>query len=711
MKRGGTYGQTMRLDLLLQSPESTPPSEAPSAADNTPIDNTAGTSDFSVLLDSLYDAAILTDYAGSILTANGRALSFFAMEEENLPGLTIAELISGADAHVLATISENVQTNRFTLLQAYCTRSDQTSFPAEISVTRLSYQGDLCLCFFVRDITMRMRAEENLRIEGEAIRNAGNGIAICTPDGYISYANPAMCILWECEEEGGLTGSSINSLFSEDSGIEQAMAMAASRHTWSGELTRVSTEGQTRFLQTSITASFDEENTLTHTIYSFTDITQRRQDEMALIRYQDQLEDLIRERTAELEATNQTLQKEVEERKQVEEQLREAIRQLEAHDHAKSAFVSNVSHELRTPLTSLIHSIENLMRGVTGPIPSAVFSYLTMMLEDCWRLDRTIADILDLSRIETGTLHLRRHLTPFARLAARTAESVRISAEDIPITLEVDEHLPVGYADCDASKIERVLLNILSNALKFTPPGGRVQVTFELIQKGDTNAIACIITDTGIGIPADFLDRVTERFFRIGEQVGGTGLGLAIAKEIAERHAGGLEIRSPVPGTDTGTQVRIWIPRTAPPPVLLAMPASPAQKQYLETLRESGYSPDCAYKGSEALQVLRDKPYLAVILDGNLENMSASETILHIKADPTLRNLSLLFLQQEALTQATQNLLDGFHIHILPATLPPSETIETLENSFLSNQNDTINGGRSDRNHNQSNISDGTDSS
>ncbi len=683
MKRERTYSQTMRLDLLLQSP---PSSQAPSAAnpvESMPLRTEAQTPDFVVLLDALYDAAILTDFGGTVLKANGRAQVFFRTGASDLAGVMIGDLISGVDAQVLNTINDNVKTNRFTLLQAHCIRFDQTSFPAEISVTRLELTEAICLCFFVRDITARRQAEEKLRIEGEAIRNAGNGIAIATPDGKIRYANPSMCRLWACEGKDCFAGTNISDHFAEVSGIDTAIAMAAEKQTWYGELTTVRTDGGPLFLQASITASLDEDQQITHFVYSFTDITRRRQDELSLIRYQNQLEDLIRERTSELETINQALQQEVEERRGVEEQLREAIRQLQKHDQAKSAFVSNVSHELRTPLTSLIHSIENLMRGVTGPIPDAVMSYLTMMLEDCWRLDRTIADILDLSRIETGTLQLSRRMIPFARLASRTAAALRISAAAIPLDFQIQENLPPGYAECDAAKIERVLINVLSNAFKFTPAGGAVQVAFEQIRKGGGDAIACTIIDSGVGIPAEFIGRVKERFFRIGEQVGGTGLGLSIAHEIVERHGGGLDIISPPPGQTTGTLVRIWLPYAAPPSVLLAMPEGAACTDLQQALVAQGYEADCATRGSLALQFLRDHRFSIVILDGTLQDMTASEVVLHIKADPTLRAILVLYLKSQPIPAATESLLHGFRIPILPICEKANAIVTKIEETFL----------------------------
>jgi PAS domain S-box-containing protein len=132
---------------------------------------------YHALLESIYDAAIITDLTGRIVDVNVRAVEFFLFGREELLGMFVSDVISGADSHSLIdTVIRNLESDRFTLIQAYCVRKNSTYFPAEISVNKLAL-AETRLCFFVRDITLRRKAEEMLRTEHNAIQNAGNGIA------------------------------------------------------------------------------------------------------------------------------------------------------------------------------------------------------------------------------------------------------------------------------------------------------------------------------------------------------------------------------------------------------------------------------------------------------------------------------------------------------------------------------------------------------
>lgn len=410
MKARDQYAKTMRIDLLFDGVK--PSDIAPLNTDLFLYDRIdedgakAKINDFDILLHSLYDAAVLVDFNGIIKDANQRALYFFGYERNDLEGKSVVDLISGATADIFNTIIDNADAERFTLLQAYGIRSDNSIFPSEISVTLLPLASESMLCFFIRDITAHRDVDERLRIEGHAIRNAGNGIVISDPQGVISYANPAMCRLWKRQSPEDFYGKCIREYFPSPDLITRAMNTIREGGSWSGEIEAQAFDKERFYVHVSVTSCLDSDETLTHFVYSFADITARRRNEEALLRYRDHLEELIGERTNELRSINKELQVEIAERRNIEAELRQAIKKLREHDASKNLFVSNVSHELRTPLTSLIHSIENLVRGGVGHVPDPVMRYLHRMIEDCWRLERTVNDILDLSRIEAGSFNI-----------------------------------------------------------------------------------------------------------------------------------------------------------------------------------------------------------------------------------------------------------------------------------------------------------------
>lgn len=223
-----------------------------------------------------------------------------------------------------------------------------------------------------------------------------------------------------------------------------------------------------------------------------------------------------------------------------EKQLADSLQKL---NELKNDFLSSVSHELRTPLASIIGFAQTLLRDATMPQVTAQ-KFLTIILQDGQRLSRLVEDLLDLSRIESGHIELQRvrtnisdsidyavHLTSPNAIAKRI--TVRWSKPNEPILLELDR-----------DRITQVLVNILDNAIKFTPDEGTVSVK---IDRSPDRNIMIMITDTGIGIPAEELARLFEKFYRVrqkGHEVRGTGLGLAIARQCVELHGGTIDVQS-----------------------------------------------------------------------------------------------------------------------------------------------------------------------
>jgi len=218
------------------------------------------------------------------------------------------------------------------------------------------------------------------------------------------------------------------------------------------------------------------------------------------------------------------------------------VTNLRRLDEMKSGLLSVVSHELKTPLTSIRMACHLLLEERVGPLTHKQTELLVAARDDSERLQEIVEGLLDMGRLEAGRVEL--DLCPQAaqKLVNQAVEQMQTAFHDRGVVLEVD--LPVQTPDVsvDPARIDHVFSNLLGNALKFTPPGGKVRVSAETLE----GYVRFTVEDTGPGIAADQLGRIFERFYRVPgqSQQAGAGLGLAIAKEIVELHGGRLAVQS-----------------------------------------------------------------------------------------------------------------------------------------------------------------------
>ncbi len=480
-------------------------------------------SDYERLLQSIYDAVLITTSQGAVLECNHRAVEFLGYSHAELLNLNVTRLICGVDDVVLSSIRKNLLEHRYTLIEGTCRRRDETSFPSEIAVNRLDLDSSGRLCFFIRDISVRKRAQDALE---------------------------------------------------------------------------------------------------------------------------------------------------------------EAVEKLEEHDRNRSQFISNVSHELRTPLTSMIYAISNMLRGVVGPLSAHATKYLDMLQGDCKRLLTTVNDILDLRKIESQTLVLAKTRVPFGRLIRRSAQTLAVLAEQKSIELEIETGAGLWFVDCDAQKIERVVLNVVGNSIKFTPEGGRISVKVSE-DMDHSGMVEVMVDDDGIGIPKDVLARVTERYFTVGDQPSGSGLGLAISKEIVAMHNGEMKILSPVPGTSRGTRTLFSMPITEPPTVLIVDDDPEVLRSLDSQIVEHGYRVLAARGGMEALELVESESPDIIILDLVLPDIEGSEVVLRLKADSSTVRIPILVLTGAHLSRQKADILRNFGIPAISKPWEESELLDGVANAFL----------------------------
>ena len=522
MSKKKSLAQTMRIDIRPDSHV-----ELRGGRDRVDVGGLRGhTADFEQLLESIYDGVLITNRDGIIENVNWRAAEFLAAHRETLVGRNVLDVISGASSELLSAIWANLKEHRYTVVDAYCVRLDDSTFPAEIAVNRIELEAHQHLCFFVRDVTIRKQAQD---------------------------------------------------------AREEAMA------------------------------------------------------------------------------------------------------RLEDHDQALLQFVANVSHELRTPLTSMIYAVANLLRGVAGPISERVRTYLEMLDGDSKRLLGTVTDILDMRKLETNTLSLNRTYVPFPRLVRQSVDAVRVQAKQKVLHIALETGQKRWFVHCDVPKMQRVIINIVGNAIKFTPEGGAIRVRVASDPDG-RRMVWLRIADSGVGIPPEDIDKVMLRYYTVGKQPSGSGLGLAIAREIVELHGGDIRIVSPVPGQGRGTLVEVALPLVESPRILLAS-ADAALRDHLKiSLETQGYRVSVCKDMQRVPDLLTGETLEGVIMDFATHEEAARALVLQMKSERRKQRLPVVAIVGDDPSEQTLAILRSFSIPAIDHNRRDNEVLDALGGSFFIGQ-------------------------
>lgn len=283
--------RTMRIDLIPDVPTEPVKDKRRVVVKSEPqvrtgisedLDASVGQTRYQELLNSIYDAAVITDLKGTVTETNARAVQFLQWSKAELAGISVGDVIHGADDALIDSLARNLERQRFTLIQAHCVRKDGTFFPAEIAVNRLR-SGVGSLCFFIRDITVRRQAEEMLRTEHCAIQNAANGIAIANLEGLLEYANPAFAAMLDSSNPEDLAGASIYEIFDGNDMIEDIFRVVLEEdRRWTGEISAEMPSGRKVVLDILATSNRNSDGEKVGLVFSFSDLSDRKRAEAAV---------------------------------------------------------------------------------------------------------------------------------------------------------------------------------------------------------------------------------------------------------------------------------------------------------------------------------------------------------------------------------------------------------------------------------------------
>ncbi|WP_238948411.1 ATP-binding protein [Clostridium sp. YIM B02569] len=260
-------------------------------------------------------------------------------------------------------------------------------------------------------------------------------------------------------------------------------------------------------------------------------------------------------------AIDVTEKKHMEELQKSVEEERKKLYEIKEYDRIRTEFFSNISHELRTPISVIFSALQihelRLKDCIFENRSIDKYKYTKIMKQNCYRILRLINNIIDITKIDSGYFNINEHNIDIIALIENITLSVADYIENKGLSLIFDTNVEEKIMSCDPEKIERIILNILSNAVKFTSSGGKITVSIE-----DCYDKICIkIKDTGRGIPQDKLNSIFERFIQVDKSLArdheGSGIGLSLVKSLVELHGGVISVKSKI---SCGTEFVIYIP-------------------------------------------------------------------------------------------------------------------------------------------------------
>ena len=623
------------------------------------------------VLDSALDAVVGMSETGTITFWNPRAEAIFGWTAEEALGRDLAELLlppTDREAHRRG-LERFLRTGEWSILnqriETRGLRRDRSHFPLDLSVTARREGGGWAFTFFMADITERKRGEERLRHQlaftSAITGHLGEGVFALDRDGRITFANPAaerMLGFRESELLGRYLGEILHARAAEgpevDDPLPRVLSSGTTVHHDGGAFRRADDSS----LAVSHTCSpIVTGGEVVGAVLVFHDATERQQMEER----RQQL--LAREQGAREEAENA--------------------------NRMKDEFLAMLSHELRTPLSAIAGWAHILREGRLAPEEAA--RAIEVIDRNAKVQGQLISDILDVSRIISGKLRLEKKTVAAAAVVDAAIDTVRPTAEAKHVRLEAFLDPGSGTVWADPDRLQQVVWNLLTNAIKFTPEGGVVSV--RLARAG--SQVEVVVRDSGEGISPEFVPHVFERFRQADSSTtrphGGLGLGLAIVRHLVDAHGGTVVAESA--GKEKGASFTVRLPRhvsaeedaapaPAPPPEgaprslehvrVLLVDDDPDTRGMMQTvLAQRGAQVTAASSAAEALaHVDRETPDV-LLSDIGMPGMDGYALIRELRERPAARDIPAAALTAYAhADDRGQAIAAGYQVHVAKPVQP-----------------------------------------
>jgi PAS domain S-box-containing protein len=551
-------------------------------------------------------------------------------------------------------------------------RKDGSRFPAVVSVTALRDAQDTIIGYLLigTDNTARKHVEAEQKKLDQRLRDQqfytrslieSNIDALMTtdPSGIITDVNKEMEALTDCTRDE-LIGAPFKNYFTDparaEAGIKQVLR---ERRVSNYELTVRTRDGRSTVVSFNATTFYDRDRTLQGVFAAARDVTERKR-----------LDQVLHEKNVELERANL----------------------------AKSDFLSSMSHELRSPLNAIL-GFAQLLTMDAAATTTAQKASVNQILHAGWYLLELINGILDLAQIESGKLSLSVECVPLGDVMLECQAMI----EPQRLTRGISMTFPEFSAPCcvaaDRTRLKQVLINLLSNALKYNRPGGSVAVE---VTNPSPEQVRISVRDTGEGLAPEKIAQLFESFNRLGQEVGaeeGTGIGLVVSKRLVELMGGVIGVDSIVGvgsvfwielNADTSTTVAASLPSNEPPPAqmlasgkvrtVLYVEDNPANLTLVEQLLAlySDLRLISARDGNSGIATARAAQPDVILMDINLPGLNGFEAMKLLRADAVTAHIPIVALSANALPRDVKKGVDAGFFRYLTKPIKVTELMTTL---------------------------------
>jgi len=647
---------------------------------------------------------------GTLLYSNDYFARMHGWEVSEVIGKNLSMFHSEQQMVRVAEVIELLRKNgEFQAEEIGRTRKDGSSFSSLMNAIVVYSNGiPQYMSATALDITELKEKEKEIRKLSLAIEQSPVSIVITDLEANIEYASPAFHTItgYTFEEVKGKNVRLLKSGKTPDSVYKDLWETITEGKPWQGEWVNKKKDGSFYWESINITPVLDENNTISSYLAVKQDISERKKAEQEIRDLNANLEHKIVERTAELAFANEGLTREIEERKQIEEELKKARLEAEGANQAKSEFLSRMSHELRTPMNSILGFAQLLDRGELNPGQKKGVSHI---LRSGKHLLELINEVLDISRIEAGRISFSPEPVQLHGVITEMIDIVQPQVNARQITLEVIQSDAMQLSvKSDRQRLKQILLNLINNAIKYNVEGGSIWINAELLPLNSQGWVPVRISvkDTGRGIRAEDLRKLFIPFERIGAEnteTEGTGLGLAVVKKLLDLMGGLIGVES-TPGTGSTFWIEMPLTESQLEPLQNGSLASDAGKMkdhwggtilYIEDNKPNidlvndiidstrpGIKLITTMYGKQAIRLALDHNPDLVLLDLNLPDIHGAEVLKILKADENTRRIPVVVITADAVPDHIKPLLKEGAMDCLIKPLEIDNFLSILDKIF-----------------------------